>query len=95
MRMFDTDVGSDSGEMKVLNFRVPASTVEMIAEVKRLRRLLAEAEGDDPQSITDSATIRRMLRKGAEAEFDKVGGWPKDEKGWALLEQQINKAAKR
>lgn len=79
----------------MLGVRVPLSTIAMINDVSRLRRLLAAAEGDDGQEITDSTVVRRMLRKGAEAEFDKVGGWPKDEKGWALLEQQINKAAKR
>lgn len=81
--------------MTSLTFRLPDELIEEMDATVRLWRMFAAARGDEVRGIDRSYVMRKFLREGRDQAFAEFGGIPRDEAGWAKLEQAILKAVKK
>ena len=85
-------------EAKVqVNFRLPSSMVPQLKATARLWAMEAAAAGEESEHIDSTYVVRRLLRVGITAAFDKYGGVPADlksEETWQQLQAAIDKSGK-
>ena len=83
-----------------LNIRVPGSLKDRLNAIVKLWRVIAEANGHDPDSIDLTFVCERLLQIGDDGVWAQAGrgagldGMPRDDEEWDRLVKAIYKDAK-
>lgn len=93
--MADTDYWKPPDKRVAVNLRLPADLKAHLDGVQQLWRILAEADGEDPDLVTFTYVCERLMRVGVDGVWAQVGepaglrGMPRTPEEWTRLKASI------